>query len=121
MVARYGEGGIRTPDRAFRPYNGLANRRLQPLGHLSRVATLQFTLSAAIPPAGWCHGFHIFSPVRGPKLTAPAPKNNDGRSPRGSPGRPLCPSRVLPISIDRHVQVPRVIPQDVIVTVAVNV
>src|SRR6266550_5825530 len=30
-----GEGGIRTPDKAFRPYNGLANRRLQPLGHLS--------------------------------------------------------------------------------------
>ena len=25
-----GEGGIRTPDRAFQPYNGLANRRLQP-------------------------------------------------------------------------------------------
>src|SRR5207249_6212245 len=45
MVTRYGEGGIRTPDKAFRPYNGLANRRLQPLGHLSnetrtsRVAT----------------------------------------------------------------------------------
>jgi hypothetical protein len=32
---RYGEGGIRTLDRAFQPYNGLANRRLQPLGHLS--------------------------------------------------------------------------------------
>ncbi len=30
-----GERGIRTPDRAFKPYNGLANRRLQPLGHLS--------------------------------------------------------------------------------------
>jgi hypothetical protein len=30
-----GERGIRTPDRAFQPYNGLANRRLQPLGHLS--------------------------------------------------------------------------------------
>ncbi len=30
-----GEGGIRTPDRAVKPYNGLANRRLQPLGHLS--------------------------------------------------------------------------------------
>jgi hypothetical protein len=32
-----GEGGIRTPDRVVRPYNGLANRRLQPLGHLSGV------------------------------------------------------------------------------------
>jgi hypothetical protein len=30
-----GEGGIRTLDTAFQPYNGLANRRLQPLGHLS--------------------------------------------------------------------------------------
>ncbi len=30
-----GERGIRTLDRAFQPYNGLANRRLQPLGHLS--------------------------------------------------------------------------------------
>src|SRR5690348_15159301 len=37
MVVRYGEGGIRTPDKAFRPYNGLANRRLQPLGHLSTL------------------------------------------------------------------------------------
>src|SRR5690349_5811547 len=33
----HGEGGIRTPDKAFRPYNGLANRRLQPLGHLSTL------------------------------------------------------------------------------------
>src|ERR1700675_2555283 len=32
-----GEGGIRTLDRVVRPYNGLANRRLQPLGHLSGV------------------------------------------------------------------------------------
>src|SRR5688572_8745038 len=30
-----GEGGIRTPGTDFSPYNGLANRRLQPLGHLS--------------------------------------------------------------------------------------
>ena len=32
-----GERGIRTPDTAFNPYNGLANRRLQPLGHLSKI------------------------------------------------------------------------------------
>src|SRR5579871_2216562 len=32
---RGGEGGIRTLDTGFGPYNGLANRRLQPLGHLS--------------------------------------------------------------------------------------
>ena len=30
-----GEAGIRTLGRVLRPYNGLANRRLQPLGHLT--------------------------------------------------------------------------------------
>jgi hypothetical protein len=30
-----GEAGIRTLDTALRPYNGLANRRLRPLGHLT--------------------------------------------------------------------------------------
>jgi hypothetical protein len=30
-----GEAGIRTLGTGFGPYNGLANRRLQPLGHLS--------------------------------------------------------------------------------------
>ena len=33
-----GEGGIRTRGTGLIPYNGLANRRLQPLGHLSRIA-----------------------------------------------------------------------------------
>ena len=32
-----GERGIRTLDTGFSPYNGLANRRLQPLGHLSSM------------------------------------------------------------------------------------
>jgi hypothetical protein len=32
-----GEGGIRTPGTGFSQYNGLANRRLKPLGHLSGV------------------------------------------------------------------------------------
>src|SRR5438045_3121869 len=36
-----GEKGIRTLDRAIRPYNGLANRRLQPLGHLSALSKLR--------------------------------------------------------------------------------
>ena len=31
-----GEGGIRTRGRGIRPYDGLANRCLQPLGHLSK-------------------------------------------------------------------------------------
>jgi hypothetical protein len=32
-----GEGGIRTPGTSFSSYNGLANRRIQPLCHLSAV------------------------------------------------------------------------------------
>ena len=35
-----GDGGIRTLDRALQPYNGLANRRLQPLGHVSVQADM---------------------------------------------------------------------------------
>src|SRR5204863_5921078 len=35
-----GDGGIRTLDRALQPYNGLANRRLQPLGHSSVEADM---------------------------------------------------------------------------------
>ena len=35
-----GAGGIRTLDRALQPYNGLANRRLQPLGHSSMTADM---------------------------------------------------------------------------------
>jgi hypothetical protein len=35
-----GAGGIRTLDRALQPYNGLANRRLQPLGHSSLTADM---------------------------------------------------------------------------------
>ncbi len=34
--ANGGVGGIRTLGTAFQPYNGLANRRLQPLGHHSK-------------------------------------------------------------------------------------
>jgi hypothetical protein len=41
-----GEAGIRTLGTAFRPYNGLANRRLQPLGHLTvRGGSLHFSPS----------------------------------------------------------------------------
>ena len=43
-ILQHGEGGIRTPDRGISPYNGLANRRLQPLGHLSHASrTSQLT------------------------------------------------------------------------------
>src|SRR5206468_12118625 len=48
--ALHGEGGIRTPDRGISPYNGLANRRLQPLGHLSHKSrTSQLTWAYATP------------------------------------------------------------------------
>src|SRR3954454_13448429 len=36
-----GEAGIRTLGTTFRSYNGLANRRLQPLGHLTTLNLLR--------------------------------------------------------------------------------
>jgi hypothetical protein len=54
-----GEGGIRTPDRGVSPYNGLANRRLQPLGHLSGV----FAASGIVPAYGHLQSllkYHFF-------------------------------------------------------------
>jgi hypothetical protein len=42
-----GEGGIRTLDTGFGPYNGLANRRLQPLGHLSGTFAVRSLSSSA--------------------------------------------------------------------------
>ena len=44
-----GDGGIRTLDRALQPYNGLANRRLQPLGHVSRSSARR-AYARRIPP-----------------------------------------------------------------------
>src|SRR3954470_21445649 len=41
-----GEAGIRTLDTAFRPYNGLANRRLRPLGHLTAARFPVYTTAA---------------------------------------------------------------------------
>src|SRR5258708_19761591 len=60
-----GGGGIRTPGRGFSPYNGLANRRLQPLGLLSETngrkhCNLQLylvTVSLSIA-AFWCTVSH---------------------------------------------------------------
>ena len=43
LVKSGGEGGIRTPGRSFGPYNGLANRRIQPLCHLSAACFQQLT------------------------------------------------------------------------------
>src|SRR5713226_8480749 len=49
-----GEGGIRTPGRSFSPYNGLANRRIQPLCHLSAVWFQQLTTE--LPILWWLNG-----------------------------------------------------------------
>ena len=43
-----GAGGIRTLDRALQPYNGLANRRLQPLGHSSVIDFTQLFLNLGL-------------------------------------------------------------------------
>ena len=61
-----GEAGIRTLDTAFRPYNGLANRRLQPLGHLTFAVVGRQSLV-------------VRSPVFGPFVASPVelPRTND--------------------------------------------
>ena len=48
-----GEGGIRTLGTGVSPYNGLANRRIRPLCHLSGVRNLSLSRSAlrSCPPA----------------------------------------------------------------------
>src|SRR5919201_753052 len=53
-----GAGGIRTLDTAFQPYNGLANRRLQPLGHRSVAGPLARYPAASqdFPARGQCQG-----------------------------------------------------------------
>jgi hypothetical protein len=55
-----GERGIRTLDRAFQPYNGLANRRLQPLGHLSGSVSQQFSM--CLPSTCWPIPGHASGP-----------------------------------------------------------
>jgi hypothetical protein len=46
-----GAGGIRTHGTAFQPYNDLANRRLQPLGHSSIPVLQPATAEGIIAPA----------------------------------------------------------------------
>jgi hypothetical protein len=43
-----GEAGIRTLGTGVSPYNGLANRRIRPLCHLSGGAELQFTMALQV-------------------------------------------------------------------------
>ena len=58
-----GDGGIRTLDTALGPYNGLANRRLQPLGHVS---------------CGYFDFLSLFVPVRKPLLRIAAAYRSSG-------------------------------------------
>ena len=54
-----GEGGIRTLGTGVSPYNGLANRRLQPLGHLSGVCFQQLITTALVHVVhSWCSLAH---------------------------------------------------------------
>src|SRR3974390_3366939 len=45
-----GERGIRTLGTGFSPYNGLANRRLQPLGHLTAHLHVYVTSTYRLRP-----------------------------------------------------------------------
>ena len=51
-----GEGGIRTLGTGVSPYNGLANRRIRPLCHLSGPWDQNF---ADTLPSLWLHGCSI--------------------------------------------------------------
>ena len=69
-----GAGGIRTLDRALQPYNGLANRRLQPLGHSSVGADMPDTgasrkrpIARRLIPGDLAPGGH---PMMAPRLPA---------------------------------------------------
>src|SRR5216683_7409936 len=55
VVQSGGDGGIRTLDRALQPYNGLANRRLQPLGHVSRTADMPDAAASRKRQIACCH------------------------------------------------------------------
>ena len=60
-----GERGIRTPGRGVSPYNGLANRRLQPLGHLSGVS-----LQGLYPKRKPGFFVEVVGPVKSTRLSA---------------------------------------------------
>src|SRR3984885_10561715 len=68
-----GAGGIRTLDRALQPYNGLANRRLQPLGHSSVRADMPDAgASRKRQISGWRIPGDLTTPDPGPE---PRPSN----------------------------------------------
>jgi hypothetical protein len=69
-----GAGGIRTLDRALQPYNGLANRRLQPLGHSSVTADMPDTASCRKRQISGCRilrHLKASGPIDGPESIDP--------------------------------------------------
>jgi hypothetical protein len=82
-----GAGGIRTLDRALQPYNGLANRRLQPLGHSSiradmpdagarRKRQIRIAQGHLMAPTDSVHPQGPFGvPLQGRGLCRPQPRN----------------------------------------------
>src|SRR5574337_528025 len=80
-----GDGGIRTLDRALQPYNGLANRRLQPLGHVSAKRAQEMRLQAR-----YAQPFPPKQARRGRQNARPyAAATSESRS-RKNPQRKLC-------------------------------
>ena len=67
-----GDGGIRTLDRALQPYNGLANRRLQPLGHISIPSADVICLT----------GWRLASLVAGCLVAGRGPLRKQGEAPK---------------------------------------
>src|SRR5271154_6235644 len=102
-----GDGGIRTLDRALQPYNGLANRRLQPLGHISAarrdstpgicptpapIARPARSLQAAAP-SGRTEFYAPLRPWRGRPF---ADRERRGRGPSRPTAAPAAYSAVAP-------------------------
>src|SRR5208282_4888503 len=99
-----GEGGIRTPGTRFSAYNGLANRRLKPLGHLSAraAASRRYAILPGIsnraeiipcthapPPGPGTQGSAGFQSAFSPKVV-------HGGSPRPASAPPISRWRIIP-------------------------
>src|SRR5215211_3551777 len=63
-----GEAGIRTLGTGFSPYNGLANRRLQPLGHLTAARNLSIRHASSCGNTALAQIVPDIVPARSPKL-----------------------------------------------------
>ena len=80
-----GEGEIRTPDTGFSPYNGLANRRLRPLGHLSRDAWYYLRSRRISSPCfrvsagGLCPTALVAGDFKNPPISAAGPRHGPSR------------------------------------------